>query len=1830
MALEPLEERTLLSITLNASSWTAIGPAPITGLDFISGGVTSGAGTGNDTGRVAGVAPDPNDPNTVYIAAANGGVWVTHDGGTDWTPLTDDLFDSQGNPVPLTMGAIALGAPATPGGPPVIYAGTGEANASQDSFSGVGILKSSDGGKTWAVEGEFDQAGNPLFYRRTISKIVVDPTNSNVVYATVGLTGSDGLTGNTGVWKSTDGGAHWTNTTTKIGTNVAFTDLVMNPQNPSVLFAAVGDMPGFAAGDPANGVYVTKDGGATWNTAGNFPGGATNGRTALAISNDGNNVYAAVTDPNVVGSATGGGLLKFEVSTDGGTTWNAVTPPNYLGTQGWYDTALAVDPKSPSLVYAAGVIDYTTGKNEVVASPDAGKTWIDVTADPGFQGPHTDHHALAFDSQNNLIDGNDGGVWKMNIPDYTKPAAFTWTNLNGNLNITAFTGVTLNPNDPNQILGGSQDDGTELYTGGLVWQGVWPGDGGYTAINYNNPKILYTENFGPSLERSTDGGQHWTDITPPNALNALNFNFYVPYAMSGSNPKELIYATDELDETLDGGNSWATIALPGQSGFNQNDSPIDAVAIAAGDPKWIYVSAGGTLYISKNGGSTWSQRIIPQATDGFNDIYIDPTNPKLAYITRGSYDNQTSSGKIFKTTDGGVTWTNITGNLPDIPAYSVASESLFGLVNKIFLGTKDGVYVSSDNGAHWNVMQTGMPHAQVVSLQYSPKLNILLAGTHGRGAWEILGDNVITATANASVPNGTEGVAATFGTLGTFVDIAGADPASGYTVNISWGDGVTDTGSVTATSTPGVFNIAGSHTYAEEGSYLVVLSIIDGDGGVGQTSTSIMVVDAPLASTGSSFSGVEGNPLTKTVASFTDANPNAPLSDFSATIVWGDGNTTTGAITFDSSSKTFLVSGSNNYLDEGSYKGTVTINDIGGSTTQASFTATIADAPLTDGVGATVASVEGATYSGPVFTFQDGNPTSTGSDFTATIVWGNGLTTTNAQVIATGSGSFSVNGSTVYADEGSYPITISVVDAGGQSIKGSTTAQVKDAPITGFVANFTGVEGQAIAANSLIGSFTDADPNAPISDYTVTIDFGDGVNTAVPGTITPIGGGIYNVSAGTTYDEEGTYTVTLNVVDVGGSTLSTTGTATIADAPLTSTAVNQTSNEGITLQNVAVADLTDGYTGATAADYIATVDWGDGTTTSSAVSTDDVTFTALGNGQFTINGTHAYAEPGSYTTVVTVTDKGGSTTTATGTNIVNEVPLSAGPSTTFTATEGKPFSGAVGTFTDPNTLSSYKDFFASVDWGDGTSSNAVISAGAVPGAYSVSAVGGGHTYTEETAPGQHYDIAVTVYDLYGAHVTLTGTATVQDAPIVATAGAAIKGLVEGSSYSGIIGTFTDAYAAAPSSDYSATIVWGDGFFTPGAIRFNPVTNVYEVSGSHIYSIDGAYTVTLQVNDVGGSRGSASTTATVADAPLINPAGTTVSSVAGSAFSGALGQFSDANTSASTSNFLASINWGDGTSSFGTISQPNGKGTAFTVSASHIYAKPGSFPIAIAVNDSGGSTTSITSGAHVLVPLTSSVTSSTTAGVTRNNRLAFAGGAQPGSTVKVFATGNNGTGATVLVGQTTANANGRWTISAGALPDGKYTFKVQMLDGLSGAIVQQFPVRPPGGQAGIQIDTSAPVVRSASFNPSSGQLKITLFDAGAGLSSAALYNRANYQLGFATQTGLAPLGMTHLTVTPGRPGSGLVTITATYNLGARIRPGTYVVTLNANGLADIAGNMLVERNFVTFPQAGNSPNPNYVAAFTVAPNLTASGPQQYIPLAEQIAAGNYSRNSKKGR
>ena len=587
-----------------------------------------------------------------------------------------------------------------------------------------GILTSTDGGSTWTL-----RTGGGAFNRLTVSKIAVDPTNAAVAYAAMADMGNNGLWGNTGIWKTIDGGANWTNTTTTFTTSYPWSDVAIDPNNHLIIYAAVGYYGGYSG----NGVYKSINGGTTWTLLSGGPTGTASGRIVIAVSlSNSQVVYVTSSSPSTYG------LYKMMRSDNGGSTFTDLTAgtPNFLGGQGWYDIVIGVDPSNSAIVYASGVENYSTGGDLVIMSASSGVSWSDISSMGGIE-PHTDSHAMAFDSTGRMLLGNDGGIYRY---DRAGPS---WTNLNGNLQTIQFTGIGLHPTDPNIAIGGSQDNGTELYNGGIIWTETDGGDGGFAKFSQTNGSRAYHQgpydSFGTDFfRRSDDGGNTWYTYTSGISADADQQNFYAPFVVDPGNGDHVLYGTNRVWETTNGGTTWTNISSVNTAGFNNGSSYVSAIGLAPADLNTIYAATdyaatGYKIFVTTNHGVLWTEHDLGVG-GRVNDIQVDPANAQIAYAAISTFNSP--NGQVYMTSNGGANWTNISGNLPSGPVWSLQIDPSTS-PSSIYAGADDGVYLTTNGGTTWNRFGVGLPNAQVFQIELNNHLHILGAATHGRGMWEI-------------------------------------------------------------------------------------------------------------------------------------------------------------------------------------------------------------------------------------------------------------------------------------------------------------------------------------------------------------------------------------------------------------------------------------------------------------------------------------------------------------------------------------------------------------------------------------------------------------------------------------------------------------------------------------------------------------------------------------------------------------------------------------------------------------------------------------------------------------------------------------------------------------------------------------------------------------------------------------------------------------------------------------------------------------------------------------------------------------------------------------
>jgi uncharacterized repeat protein (TIGR01451 family) len=806
----------------------------------------------------------------------------------------------------------------------------------------------------------------------------------------------------------------------------------------------------------------------------------------------------------------------------------------------------------------------------------------------------------------------------------------------------------------------------------------------------------------------------------------------------------------------------------------------------------------------------------------------------------------------------------------------------------------------------------------------------------------------------AVIPTGNFPVIATEGadsgpvTVASFTDPAGPEPLSNYSADINWGDGTaTSTGTIMFDMATGVFLVQGNHTYADEGtgSFTVIVTIHHG------TAPDASVTDTAQVSDPAVLPAPVTIPVSENtdsgdvvVATFTDPGGAEPVGNYSASIEWGDGTSDTGTISFDPSMGMFSVHGDHTYAEEGSYSVTVTIGHLSAPTTSVVSTAQVADLSVNATGNFMLTGVEGAD-SGmqTVATFTDPAGAELTPDLTAhysaSIDWGDG-SMPSAGVLTFANGTFTVAGSHTYTAENvpgfPYGVTVTIHHESAPDAMVTDTADVRDQDLVGIGGLVVlGVENQDTGTQTF-AKFTDPGTNEPTGAYTAIVDFGDG--GTVQGTVTfDSATGIYSVTSGHQYTEDGTFMTTVTVSHGSAADAVINGMAEISDPAVMATGgFSVTGSEGMLTTPQTVATFTDPAGAEALSFYSAEVAWGDSSSSAATITFDSTT------NIFTVTAQHQYVEESTYTPIITIHHGTAPDVQVTGTAVIADVAVMA-MGVPVTAGEGTAFSNqVVATFTDPagvgqETLSDYSTM---IDWGDGITSPGTVTLDQASGTFSIL---GSHTYTEEGS----FTVHVTISHDTAPSVSVTTTATVSDVSVTGIGGFSFTAVEAVQSTTQTVATFTDPAGAEALSDYSAAITWGDGSAaSAGQISFDATSGVFTVSGTHQYAEEGSYSISVTLHHDTAADVTVTSSGTVADQAVQAQGGFTVSAIEGN-LSGSqqVASFTDPAGAEPAANYSAQINWGDGSSSDGTVTG----GPAFQVVGSHTYAEEGSFTITVTIS-----------------------------------------------------------------------------------------------------------------------------------------------------------------------------------------------------------------------------------------------------------------------------------------
>ena len=686
-----------------------VDPSLLAGLRWRSIGPARG-------GRSQAVAGSAKRPMEYYFGATGGGVWKTTDGGINWRSVSDPFLNTS------SVGAIAV----SESNPDVVYAGMGETELRGNIIQGDGIYKTSDAGKTWTHVG--------LEKTMAIGRIRVHPENPDIVYVAA-LGDPYSSTPDRGVFKSTDGGKNWTRVLFRDDRTGAV-DLVMDPKAPDVLYAGLWEVfrtpHSLSSGGPGSGLFKTTDGGKTWSELTKNPGLPKPlwGKLAVAVSGaDSSRLYALI-------EAQEGGLF---LSDDAGATWKLANDNRNIRQRAFYYTRVYADPQAKDTVYILNVSFYR--------SSDAGKTLRNIRV------PHGDNHDLwiASNDPQRMVQANDGGA------NVSFNGGESWTDQD--YPTAQFYNVITTSHVPYHVCGAQQDNSTACVpsTGDGQLYAVGGGESGYVAPDPEDPDVFYAGSYGGLLTRINrrTGERRNINIWPDNPMGHSSsdmterFQWTFPIVIAPTNPNVLYATSQHVWRSTNEGQSWQRISPdltrhdPSTMGPSGGPITLDQTGVetyatvftlapSAVDRNVIWAgSDDGVVNVTRDAGKSW-QKVTPPDLPEFTRISLIEASPHAAgtaYLAGNRYQRSDRAPYVYKTSDFGKSWSKIVNVIPagDFARAIREDKKRKGL---LFLGTETSIYVSFDDGGHWQSLRLDLPVTPVHGIEI--KGDDLVIGTHGR------------------------------------------------------------------------------------------------------------------------------------------------------------------------------------------------------------------------------------------------------------------------------------------------------------------------------------------------------------------------------------------------------------------------------------------------------------------------------------------------------------------------------------------------------------------------------------------------------------------------------------------------------------------------------------------------------------------------------------------------------------------------------------------------------------------------------------------------------------------------------------------------------------------------------------------------------------------------------------------------------------------------------------------------------------------------------------------------------------------------------------------
>ena len=674
------------------------------------------AGPTNIGGRITDIEMYPDDQQTIFAGAASGGIFKSVDTGLTWRPIFDDVPN-------LSIGDIAL----APSNKNIMYVGTGEPNAGGGSlaYDGLGVYRSDNGGESWQSAG--------LQLAGSIGKVIVHPNEPERVYVAA-MGELFGNSPNRGVFRTTNGGRDWEKVLF-VNDSTGAIDLAIHKENPDIIYAATWERirrPNRRNyGGEGSGIYRSNDGGDTWMEL-------TNGLPVNPENKGRIGIAAGISEPDVLYAVYAdrtGNLQGIYLSEDRGNSWEATRTTGVSATSFmWWFGKIFVHPENSNEVFVTAL--------NMHASRNAGFSWREI-----FRGVHVDQHAVYIHPQNPslVINGNDGGIYvsRDGGDNYIK---------SGNLPITQFYTCEIDFQRPGRLYGGTQDNGTLRLRDDdpAGWDQIYGGDGFRVLVDPDDPDYIIAESQYGNLGFSTNGGNRFSNIRIDIAgAEAANWN--TPIAFDPRNSQTVyvglrrLYRSDQRG--ISGSYRAISPVLSEAAGDNLVYGTITTIDISPLDSDIILAGTDdGRLWTTRDGGNNWqdaSTGALPRRW--VTAVIADVTDPAIVYATYSGYRYNSNQSHIFKSSDLGRTWEDISGNLPDIP---VNDFLIRPGDHRLFAATDIGVFFSSDEGATWEVISGNLPNVVVTDLDYHEPTDMLVAATYGRGMYRLfLDDSVVSARA---------------------------------------------------------------------------------------------------------------------------------------------------------------------------------------------------------------------------------------------------------------------------------------------------------------------------------------------------------------------------------------------------------------------------------------------------------------------------------------------------------------------------------------------------------------------------------------------------------------------------------------------------------------------------------------------------------------------------------------------------------------------------------------------------------------------------------------------------------------------------------------------------------------------------------------------------------------------------------------------------------------------------------------------------------------------------------------------------------------------------